>query len=58
MSGCATVNQVSDSAVCQGLMIPMDDFAQALLDNIEETPMDVTSTGAKVISGFDAGCSR
>ena len=36
----------------------MDDFAQAMLDNIEETPMDVTSMGAKVISGFDVGCSR
>ena len=58
LTSCASVSQVSDSGLCRGLMGPIDDHAQALLDENQKVPASVVLTGTRVIVGFDAECSR
>lgn len=58
LSGCWRIGSpVSEPpALCKGLSGPIDDLAQALVDNKEKTPAQVIITGARVVSGFDGGC--
>ena len=49
---------MSDSGLCKGLMGPVDDHAQALLDENQKVPASVMLTGTRVIAGFDSGCQN
>ena len=57
LSSCASVNQVSDSGLCSGLIGPIDDHAQALFDENQKVPASVMLTGTRVIAGFDSVCN-
>lgn len=54
LQGCATVN-ASDSAICAGLNPLVDSHANALI--IDGGPQSLV-TGDKLITGYDAGCSK
>jgi hypothetical protein len=54
LTGCATVN-ASDSAICAGLNPLVDSHANALI--IDGGPQSLV-TGDKLITGYDAGCSK
>ncbi len=58
-TACSTLtvdNEANDSALCEGLRVPVDDLAEALLSNKEKTPDEVIIRGTTVIRGYDSGC--
>ena len=48
--------EASDSALCEGLKTPVDEFVEILLRRHKETPAEVINGGTKVVRGFDAEC--
>jgi hypothetical protein len=54
LTGCANVS-TSDSAICAGLNPLVDSHANALI--IDGGPQSLV-TGDKLITGYDAGCSK
>lgn len=54
LQGCATVS-TSDSAICAGLDPLINSHADALI--IDGGPQSLI-TGDKLITGYDAGCSK
>lgn len=56
LSSCSSVKVETSAGICEGLELPVDDLADALLDNQKETPDPVLITGTRVIKGYDAGC--
>lgn len=48
----------TDSVVCEGLKDPIEDYVQAVKDNIEKTPTPVLVTGAGVVKVYDVGCGK
>jgi len=52
----ATDKEAADSALCDGLSDPIDNWADIILNYQRETPAPVIVAGTRVIKGYDAGC--
>ncbi len=53
VSGCSSVSQISDSALCDGLSPLVDAHVDALLE--DGGPKSLV-TGDMLVAGFDRGC--
>lgn len=47
-----------DTALCRGLAVPTDRFADSLLKNGNQTPKDVVLDGSFLVQVIDAGCGK
>jgi len=52
----ATGTEANDSALCEGLKAPVDEFVEVLIDKQKETPDEVIIKGTTVVKGYDSGC--
>lgn len=55
--GKALDREASSAALCEGLKVPLDDFAGELVTRQKNTPDEVIIKGTKVIRIVDSGCS-
>lgn len=59
LPNCSTLGidkEATDSALCSGLEVPVEEFSQELLDQQEKTPTGVILKGSKIVRIYDAGC--
>lgn len=58
LSNCSNSDRIPElNALCSGLEAPVDDLADSVLNNSEDTPDEVILSATKVIVAYDGGCN-